>query len=161
MKNILIGKILSTHNLKGDVKLLSYCENPEDIFNFSLYDKNNNEMKFRKIGLTSKKNIFLAKLENSNSIEEARKYINSELFIKRENLEKTKENETYINDLFNMKVDGDGKIGIVENVYNYGAGDVIEIRWEKNNKLESIPFNKNFIKEIKENTIYINLPSYI
>lgn len=159
-KKFLIGKILTTHNLNGNVKLLSYAEEPEEIFKYTLYDSNNNLMECKKVGLTSKKDTFLAKFKGIDSIEEARKYRNFELFVDRNDLEEPEEDELYINDLIGMEVNGDGKIGKIENLYNYGAGDVIEIRWN-NNKLESIPFNDDFVKEIKDKVVYINLPKYI
>ncbi len=147
MNKFLIGKILTTHNLNGNVKLLSFTEEPEQIFQYNLYDKDDNLMKCKKVGLTSKKNVFLAKFKGIDSIEEARNYRNFEY-------------ELYINDLIGMEVNGDGKIGKIENLYNYGASDVIEIRWD-DDKLESIPFNDDFIKDIKDGIVYINLPKYI
>ncbi len=158
--NFLIGKILTTHNLNGNVKLLSYAENPEEIFQYKLYDKNNNFMECKKVGLTSKRDTFLAKFKGIDSVEEARKYRDLELFVDRNELKELEEDEIYINDLIGMKVNGEGKIGKVENLYNYGASDVIEIRWD-NNKLESIPFNDDFVKEIRDGVVYINLPKYI
>lgn len=158
---ISIGKILSTHNLEGNVKLLSFMDEPEDIFNYKLYDKNNRVMKCKKVGITSKKDVFLAKFDGIDGVDEARKYRNLELFIDRSDLDDTGEDEFYINDLMGMKVNGDGKTGKVENVYNYGASDVIEVRWDKNNKLESIPFNKEYLKKIENGVIYVNLPTYI
>ncbi len=160
MNKFLIGKILTTHNLNGNVKLLSFTEEPEQIFQYNLYDKDDNLMKCKKVGLTSKKNVFLAKFKGIDSIEEARNYRNFELFVNRDELEELDENELYINDLIGMEVNGDGKIGKIENLYNYGASDVIEIRWD-DDKLESIPFNDDFIKDIKDGIVYINLPKYI
>ena len=50
-----IGKILTTHGLDGAVKLQSFCENPEDIFNYNLFIFNNQPISCKKVGLTSKK----------------------------------------------------------------------------------------------------------
>ena len=163
-KNLIcIGRILSTHGLIGNVKLESFCENVTDIFNYELFDKNYNKMSCKKVAKTNKYNVFIVKFENINSIEEAEKYRNFEIFTKKDNLEEINDNQVYINDLIGMVVNGDNKTGIVNDVYNYGAGDSIEILWDDNKKLESIPFTKDFIKKIdKENKIlYIDLPKYI
>jgi 16S rRNA processing protein RimM len=160
---VMVGKILSTHGLNGDVKLMSFCENPEDIFNYTLLDKNNNIMRCKRVGSTSKPNVFLAKFENLNSIDEANRYRNYELFIKKEDLaEIDDDNSVYVDDLINMKADSGEKKGIIRDVYNYGAGDVVEIEWS-DGKIESIPFTETFIREIdkKNSIVYINLPSYI
>ena len=56
----------------------------------------------------------------------------------------------------------DKKKLILVDGYNYGASDVVEIKWE-DGKTETIPFTEDFIQEIDKNnnTLYINLPKYI
>ena len=159
---VAIGKILTTHGLIGNIKLESFCENPEEIFSYNLYTNNGNKISCRKVGKTSKNNIFIAKIDGVNSIDEAMELKNNEIFVKREELQETEEDEVYIDDLLNMKVNGDGKTGSIIDVYNYGAGDVIEIKWD-DNKIESVPFTKDFIKDVdkENNIIYINLQKYI
>ena len=157
---ILIGKILTTHGLNGNVKLESFCENPQDIFSYNICDNSGNNMPCKQVGKTSNPNIFLAKFDNINSIDEAKEYKNFELFVKREDLEELEDNQFYVNDLIGMKVLADNKEGIVDSSYNYGAGDVIEVKWSSG-KMESIPFNDTYIKKIENNTIYIELPTYI
>ena len=39
------------------------------------------------------------------------------------------------------------KFGIIEAIYNFGAGDILEIKLI-NNKTEMMPFNKDFVLEI-------------
>lgn len=161
-KQILIGKILSTHGLTGNVKLESFCENPQDIFSYNLYDLNGNKLNCKQVGKTSKLNVFLAKFDNINSIDEAREYRNFEIFIKKEDLPEVADDEIYIDDLIDMNVNGEGKLGKVVDVYNYGASDVVEIKWE-DGKTETVPFTEDFIQEIDKNNnvLYINLPKYI
>lgn len=159
---VLIGKILSTHGLIGNVKLQSFFEEPMDIFNYNLYDKNGNIISCEKICDTSKFDTFIVHFKNINSIDETKEYRNFEIFIKRDDLEDIGENEVYINDLIGMQVDCTNKKGVVCDVYNYGAGDVIEIKWE-NGKIESIPFVNNYVKQVDKinKIIYIETPKYI
>lgn len=158
-----IGKFLSTHGLKGGIKLQSFCEIPEDIFDMNLYLKNENKIICKKIGNTSKSDIFLAQINGVNSIEQAEQYKNTEVFVKREELEEPEEDEYYINDLIGAKVICDNKTGIVKDIYNFGAGDSIEIQWDDTKKIESFPFIEQYIKEvdIKNKTINIEKPKYI
>ena len=58
--------------------------------------------------------------------------------------------EIYIDDLIDMNVNGEGKLGKVVDVYNYGASDVVEIKWE-DGKTETVPFTEDFIQEIDKN----------
>ena len=157
---VLIGKILTSHGLNGNVKVESYCEEPQDIFSYNVCSKSGESMPCKQVGKTSNPNIFLVKFDKINSINEAKEYKNFELFIKREDLEDLNDNQFYVNDLIGMKVVADNKEGIVDSSYNYGAGDVIEVKWN-DGKMESIPFNDKYIKNIENNTIHIELPTYI
>ena len=159
-KLILIGKILATHGLNGNVKLESFCENPQDIFGYTLYNNKGEAMPCKQVGKTSNPTIFLVKFDNINSIDEAKEYKNFEIFIKRKDLKELDKNQFYISDLIGKKVRADTKNGVVDKSYNYGAGDVIEVKWN-DGKIESIPFNETYIKDIQEDVIYIELPTYI
>ncbi|GHU27182.1 ribosome maturation factor RimM [Bacilli bacterium] len=157
-----IGKILSTHGLEGNVKIISFFEEPEDIFKYEIMDKDKNTLKCKKVGLTNKKDVFLAKFERINSIDEAKKYNGIELFTPSQNLPATLENEVYLEHLIGMAVVGGNKAGIVESISNYGAGYILEIEWN-NGKSESILYTDNFVKNVdkKNRIITIDLPSYI
>lgn len=156
-----IGKILTTHGLNGILKLQSFCENPADIFNYKLYNSNKEQMPCKKEGLTSKKDVFLAKFDNINSIDEARNYRNTLLFIKKSDLD-IDDTEIYINDIIGMSVISNKKTGKIIDFSNYGAGDIIDIQWD-NGKTESISFNKNIIKSFDKdkNILNIETPVYI
>lgn len=158
---ILIGKITAPHGVKGAVKIMSFTENPVDIFKYKVFDKNNNVIKLKKIGNLNN-GLFIAQVENINNRNEAENYKNFELFINREDLENLDENEFYIEDLIGMSVNSDLDIGIVKDVYNYGAGNVLEIKWN-NGKNEDIPFVDTYIKNIdmENKIIYVNRPEYI
>ena len=66
-KKIVVAKILTSHGVKGFVKLESYMEKPKDIFNYcnDLFDKNNKQFKIKFIG-TLKHNIFITQVEGIN-----------------------------------------------------------------------------------------------
>ena len=159
-KMVLIGKILTSHGLVGNVKLESFCENPSDIFNYELFDNVGKLLHCKQVGKTSNNNVFLVKFDHINSIEEAREYKNFEIYTKRSNFKNLDNNQFYVDDIIGLKVQADGKSGIVDNFYNYGGGDTIEVKWD-NNKIESIPFNNNYIKKIENGVVYVELPTYI
>ncbi|MDR2077899.1 MAG: ribosome maturation factor RimM [Rickettsiales bacterium] len=159
---LLVGKILSSHGLGGNVKLMSLFGNPGDIFNYRITDKNGKVMKFSKVGATARQDIFLAKFEQINSIEDARKYSNFELFAETSELPAIGEDEVYLEDLVGMSVIGGDKRGVVDSVANYGAGDLLDITWD-DGKTESILYSDNFIEYVDKNNriITINPPNYI
>lgn len=165
-RNIVIAKILTTHGVKGFVKLESYMERPKDIFNYSdnLYDKNNKKIKIKFIG-TSKPNVFIVGIEGVADMDLAKSYKNTELYIDLKLLPDTKDGEFYFNDLVGLKVKSTDKksSGEIISVDNFGAGVVIEIKWEGEKNTESLPFVDDYFKEINihEGFAVIERPQYI
>jgi ribosomal 30S subunit maturation factor RimM len=49
-KKILIAKVVSVFGIKGEVKIMSYCHNPNDLEKYPLFNKNDEKVtvKFRK-----------------------------------------------------------------------------------------------------------------
>jgi 16S rRNA processing protein RimM len=157
-----VGKILSSHGLNGNVKVVSFFENPEDIFSYRVTDGSGNDLNYRKAGLTSKKDVFLVKFEHINSIEEAKMHNGVELFIDSNDLPPLAEGEFYLEDMIGMSVTDGDRNGVIDSLSNYGAGDILEIKWNGRGT-ECITYSKDLIKEVdKENRIIrIHPPSYI
>ena len=165
-KNIVVAKILTSHGVKGYVKLESYMEKPKDIFNYSndLYDANNKKFKINFVG-TIKPNIFIIKIDGIDDMDVAKSYRNTELYIDLDLLPKTDDGEYYYNELIGLKVKSvDGKSsGVVINVDDFGAGIVVEIKWDGEKMEESLPFVEEYFKEIniEEGFIVVERPEYI
>jgi 16S rRNA processing protein RimM len=159
---IAIGKFLSTHGLNGGIKLNSYCEVPGDIFNIKLYDGKGNNITCKKTGNTSRSDMFIVTINDISSIEGVEMYKNQEIFLKREEMKETEEDEVYVEDLIGIKVICEDLRGIVSDFYNYGAGDIIEITWDHGEK-EDVPFTTPYVAKIdkKNSTIYVEKPTYI
>lgn len=165
-KNVVVAKILTTHGVKGFVKLESYMERPKDVFNYSdkLYDKNNKNVKIKFVG-TSKPNVFITEIDGINDMDLAKSYKNVELYLNLKFLPETKSNEFYFNELIGLKTKSiNGKnIGEIVSVDDFGAGIVVEIKWENEKNTESLPFVKDYFKEIntREGFVIIDRPEYI
>ena len=95
----------------------------------------------------------------------AKELRNTELYIDMELLP-TIDNgeEIYYNQLIGLKVKNSdsSKSGVLTNVYDFGAGTIIEIKWDGEKMEETLPFNDDFVNElnIEENYIIINSPEY-
>ncbi len=154
MKNkILIGKITSVHGLKGQVKIMSFSDNPKDIQNYKpLFDKDGKEFIIKITSKSQGKNndIFIANINDINNRNDAQNLINKEIFISRDQLEDEGDNEFYHVDLINLDVidEKNTKIGKILNVMNYGAGDIIEIEFNKASKQKEKIQMFSFIDEI-------------
>ena len=148
---ILIGKIVNTHALKGEVRLISDFEYKEKVFviNNELYigkEKNKETIEtYRK-----HKNFDMVKFKGIETINEVIKYKGQKVYILKETLN-LGEDEILIDELINMQVIFNDKI----------LGEVEEFRNDSGNKIikvsgKYIPYNNNFIEKIdkKERKIY-------
>ena len=158
---ILIGKVTTVHGVKGAVKVISFAENPEDIFKYKIFNKDCEIINLKKIGILSN-GLFISQINDINDRNEAEKLRNLELFINKSELKVLNNDEFYIDELIGMKVDSSGKLGKINNIYNYGAGNIMEIVWE-DKKNTDIPFAEPYVKNVdrKNKTVYIELPEYI
>jgi len=91
-----------------------------------------------------------------NAIE---KFVNQKVYLERNKLEPTQENEFYFHELEGLDVLNSTEeiVGKVSSVVNFGAGDLLEINFIKSQKNEFFRFTKeNFPSvNIKEKKIYL------
>lgn len=132
MKEILrVGKIVNTHGLKGEVKVIPLTDDPKryNELEFVLIDgikRNIENCKFQK-------DRVIVKVEGINSIEEAEKYKNKYMEIPREYAVPLEEDTYYIADIIGCTVyDTEGKnLGEVYDVIQTKNNDVYWIRKPK------------------------------
>lgn len=144
MNYLYIGKIVNTHGIKGELRIISNFEEKSLVFckNTKIYigDKHIEEV------ITSyrhHKNFDMIMLDGYNNINEVLKYKNKNVYINRDDFEKLN-SLVLIDDIINMDAYLDDIfIGKVIDIYNTGNGNqLIEI---KGSKKILMPFNKEFI----------------
>ncbi len=159
---IYIAKIISTHGIKGEFKIFTFLDKPTSIVNYKkLFDENGDEIYAINKARIHKKNIVIGSILNISTKASAANLLGRKIYISKEELNKTKENEYYYNELIKLKVeDEDGNfIGEIINVYNFGAGNVIEIKKHSNSETFMLPFDKSFFpKVILGEKIIVSLP---
>lgn len=152
MNKVLIGKIVNTCGLKGEVKVI----NSSDFIN-ERYKKNNvlnvvNESKnidesFTISSFRMKDKFIYLKFKEIDSIEKAEVYKESLLMIDTDNLNKIDDDTFYHYELLNMEVYyKDALIGVVSEISDNGVQDLLRI--EKNKKGFLVPFLDEFIESI-------------
>ena len=160
MESILIGKIVNTHGIKGEVKVYPYTDDIDNLskikevyFDEKLNDKH--KVKSCKI----QKNMLIMKLESVNIVEEAAKLKDTNLYIIKEDISDM-EDTYYVEDLIGMDVidEKDVVIGTITYVFNTGANDVYEIK-SSDNKEIYIPAIKDVVKkvDVKSKKMYIEM----
>lgn len=159
MDSILIGKMVKTHGIKGEIKVYPYTDDLKALSKEKVY--------FLDKDLKTKLDIehtkiqepqLIVKFKNINSIEEVSKYLNKDIYISKKDISSL-EDTYYIEDLVGIEVyDENGCIGKVSEVFNTGANDVYEVILNDNKKIY-LPAIKQVIKkvDIKENKMYVEI----
>lgn len=163
-----IGKIISLHGIKGEVKVfpttddIKRYDNLKDFFIIDSDDANDDEFanaeKYESEGVKYIKNTCILKVKHFDSIEESNKLIGKNLYVDRKNAVFLKEDEYYVMDLIGMKVySGDIFLGNVKDVLKNKIYSIIVIDYNKKELL--VPLVSDFIKKIdmSSSTISINL----
>ena len=124
------GKIVNTHGIRGEVKIMPYCDSPELLCEFDrlFMGKSLTEIYIERSRV--QKNMIICKIEGVDTPEEAEKLRNKMLYMHRDDLE-LDEDTYFIQDLIGMTVkDADtGEIyGIIDDVFQTGANDVYSIK---------------------------------
>ena len=149
MKFINIGKIVNTHGIKGELRILSDFKYKDKIFkkDFKFYigkDKEElivNSYRHHKI-------FDMVTFNDLNDINLVLKYKGKEVYINEDDLDL--DGEIYIDNLIGYKVlVGDKDIGVVTEVMHMKANDVLRVGEVL------IPYIKEFIIKIEDNTIYV------
>lgn len=156
MNNLIsVGKIITAHGLKGHVKIISYMQNPQDLFKHDLTDKLGKKINIGMLRQVSL-DVFICQPAGAQSREDAESMLKIELFISSDSLTALSEDEFYIDQLKGMiVVDQNAKdIGIVVGVYNFGAGDILEIQFN-NNQVEMFSFLHSIFPLIAEKITFI------
>ncbi len=127
--NVLVGKFGSPHGIRGDIKLLSYTEDPFSIRKFkTLKSESGDEIKI--IALRRQGKALVATVTGIDSRDTAESLVNQELFIDRSELPDVEETDSFYHaDLVDLMVlDADqAPVGQVIEVHNFGSGDLLEI----------------------------------
>lgn len=146
-----VGKIVNTHGLLGEVKVVpwtDYPENFEDIpYVYAKTRKGEERLDITRVRY--QKNNLILKFEQIKDINEAELYKNTVLLCER-SMFNLPEGVHFIADLIGLEVydeENGEKIGVIADVFNTGSNDIYDVRREgKRNLL--IPVIDDVVKKI-------------
>lgn len=161
MKYLEVGKIVTTHGIKGELKV-SITTDTLSRFNVGnkLYLKQGNE--YIEVTIDSfrmHKEMALITINNLKNINDVQCYIGMYLYVNRDELDDLNEGQYYYEDLIGLdvydKTIESGKIGKVIDVIEVPQGEILRIKLN-NGKNGLVPFVDEFIVEVDiENNILI------
>jgi len=153
---IYIGKIVNTHGIKGEIRIISNFDKKEIVFKkgFKIYIgvlKEENVINSYRVH----KNYDMITIKGINDINEVLKYKGLKVYVNRNDLNLG--NDDYLlDDLLNMEVILNNKnYGIVKDIFDNNGNILLEINYENN---YYIPYKSDYIKEIDlvNKKIYVN-----
>ncbi|HEY0105101.1 MAG TPA: ribosome maturation factor RimM [Rhizomicrobium sp.] len=128
-KDILLAAVIGAQGLKGEVKVKTFTEHPESVARYrGLHTADGRSFTVTAARATRPDEAILALREIADrSAAESLK--GTELYVAREALPPTGDDEFYHADLIGLRAEDveDRVLGTVKAIHNYGAGDVIEI----------------------------------
>ncbi len=160
MKYLNVGKIVTTHGIKGEVKIKIETDD------LSRFDKNNklylgkDEKNIQKEIIVNnarmQKDMILLSFNNITNINDVLEYVGLNLYVNID--EVRKDDEIYYDDLIGCNAIVDNKvIGVVEDVMEVPQGEILRIK-KINGKTALVPYVDEFIAsvDINKKEIVIN-----
>ena len=126
---ICLARIGAAHGVRGAVKLWTFTEDPLAVKHYGPLVTKDGARQFEVTHVREAKGHLVATLKGVATREEAERLNGIELYVARDKLPATDENEYYHADLIGLAaVNAAGEpLGRVIAIHNFGAGDIIEI----------------------------------
>lgn len=148
MELLEVGKIVNTHGLRGEVKVVPWTDYPEVFEDIeTLYLQDGRELNIKNVKY-QKANIIL-KFSEINHIDEAEKLKNLIVSAERSALGELPEGVHYIADIIGLEVRDEAgeRLGEISDVFSTGANDVYEVKREDKKPL-LLPVIESVVKAI-------------
>lgn len=146
------GKIVSTHGIRGEVRIESWCDSPDVLCSLEtvyMQGANGSFLPLRIAGSSVHKKMALVKIDGVDTIDDALRLKNKVVYARRQDLP-LDEGSHFIADLIGLPVtDADSGIiyGKLTDVIKNAASDVYEIT-QKNGAKAYMPAVAEFVTEI-------------
>ena len=144
-KYLELGKIVSTHGVRGELRVQHWCDSPEFFQSFkTVYLNKNGADAYKVVGARPHGNIMLLTLEGIDDLDKANSLRGKTIYVKREDAP-LDDGAYFIAELIGCDVidaDNESKVyGKVTDVFNNGASDIWQIKDDdgKEYLLPSIP----------------------
>ena len=143
--------MVNPFGLRGELKVDVYLEDLSLLKSANRFFVGDTLVK-RKINFLkcSKKSIWVVAIADISNREQADQLRGKLIFLEKKYLPPLMTDEFYYEDLkgLQIKIDGDQQKGVVNEVYNFGSGDILEVSLEGSEGKSYIPFNKDNVSRI-------------
>src|ERR1700720_2244668 len=160
---VCVARIGAAHGVRGAVKLWTFTEDPLAVKRYGPLRTKDGARQFEVTQVREAKDHLVATLKGITTREEAERLNGVELYVAREKLPATEQDEYYHTDLigFSAVTTADEPLGGL-GIHNFGAGDIIEIAPPQGATM-LLPFTNAVVPtvDLKAGRVVIELPQEI
>lgn len=146
-ERICVGAILGAFGVKGEVRLKSFCAEPEAISRYNPLSDEAGKREFKVKITRPVKGGFGARIEGIRYRDQAEALKGVALYAPRSVLPNLPDDEFYHSDLIGLEVfdTGGEKLGKVDAVHDHGAGDMLHVK----GKIDAlVPFTRDIVPTV-------------
>ncbi|MGE3920135.1 MAG: ribosome maturation factor RimM [Gammaproteobacteria bacterium] len=157
---IIVGRFGKTHGVQGYLKIQSFTEPLDNIFNYLPWHIKQNEM-MQTIEIASKQkhhDKFVVKILGFDTPEQAQSLTNKSIYVLQDQLPTLAKNEFYWVDLIGLTVLNQNGVmfGTVKEIISTGANDVVMVEGEKQHLIPFIPETYILSIDLEKNTMTVH-----
>lgn len=140
---VCVGAIVGAQGVRGQVRVKSFTAAAADVAAYGPVESEDKSRRFVLKVMGEVKGLVIARLEGVNDRNEAEAMRGTRLYVPRDRLPKTEEDEFFYSDLAGLRVEAtDGTvIGNVKGLADFGAGEVLDIGRAEGGSF-MVPFTK-------------------
>lgn len=149
-ERICVGAIAGAYGVRGELRVKSYCAQPDDIETYAPLTNEDGSRAFALAILRPIKNGFAARITDVATKEQADALRGQQLFAARDQLPSLPDDEFYHADLIGLEVfdTGGTLLGCVKSVQNHGADDLLELQLAQSSVTTFLPFTKSAVPTV-------------
>ena len=159
-KYLKAGKIVSTHGIRGEVKVYPYCDSAEVLAGFEcLFFDGGGKLPATISRAVTHKNMAVIKFDGFDSVDRAKQLIGKELYFDRADVT-LPDGRFFVDDLIGLRVVDAGDLsieyGVISDVTSNGAQDIYHVK-RKSGDIRYFPAVREFLREtnIKERYVAV------
>jgi len=162
---VCIGQFAGSHGVRGLVKLRSFTEDPKAVAAYGPLTDDSGRRTFKVTLNGTVKDLWLARVEGIATREQAQELAGVRLYVDRAALPETEdEDEFYHADLIGLRAETTAgePFGTVLALYDFGGGDVLEIRTEAG-ATELLPFTRACVPvvDVRGGRVVVDPPAVV
>ena len=160
--HVCVGAIAGSFGVKGEVRLKSFCTEPEAIASYGPLFTEDGSRSYTVTLTRPVANGLGARLSGVQTKEQADALRGTSLFVARDKLPATGDDEFYHADLIGLDVQDSGgaPVGKLHAIHNHGAGDLLEILGPGMKTALLLPFTRGAVPtiDLAARRVIIDLP---